>query len=95
MADVIRIIPKPEVLEANPVYAEFIEFYKSAPLYDIVCGKKGAYREITELAGMEWGQPWPDELVKELRSAYWHFSKVRRELSGDAGGIEMGDAFLV
>ena len=95
MADVIRIIPTPEVLAAHPAYAEFMEFYKSAPLYDIVCEKKGAYREITELAGMEWGQPWPDDLVKGLRTGYWRFSKVRRELSGDAGGIGMGDAFLV
>ena len=30
MGDVIRILPAPEVLEENPVYAEFLDFYRVA-----------------------------------------------------------------
>ncbi len=95
MADVTRIIPKKDVLANLPAYAEFLEFYKSAPIYDIFCEKKGAYRDIAELTGRDLGEPWPEELVKELRTSYWRFAKATREISGDLKGIAMGDAFLI
>ena len=98
MGDVIRIIPTKAVMEENPVYAEFLDFYRVAPIYDIVCEKEGAYTEIAELLGRSISadaEPWPDELVKELKSAYWRFSKVIRTIQGQIPGMPLGDAFLV
>lgn len=98
MADVTRITPAAEVLAENPVYAEFLDFYRAAPIYDIVCEEPGAYTEIAELLGMSISadaQPWPDELVRELKSAYWRFCKVIRALQGEIRGMAPGDAFLV
>lgn len=95
MADVTRIVPSAEVLKEDPVYAEFLEFYRAVPIYDIVCTKPGAYREIARLIGAGLDKPWPDELVKDLQSAYWRFVKVTKELSNTPAEMEMGDSFLV
>ena len=94
-ADVTRIIPSGEVLDAEPAYAEFLEFYKAAPIYDIVCTGKGSYREIADIMGMPFDRAWPEEAVKALRVGYWRFAKVTKELAGDMGNMSMGDAFLI
>ena len=98
MADVIRIIPPADVLTANPSYAEFLDFYRVAPIYDIVCEKPGAYADIAELLGRTidpGAEPWPDELVRELKSAFWRFCKVIKTLQGKLPDMALGDAFLV
>ena len=94
-ADVTRIIPSREVLDAEPAYAEFLEFYKAAPIYDIVCTKKGSYREIADIMGMPPDKAWPEDAVKSLRVGYWRFTKVIRDLGADTGNMSMGDAFLI
>jgi basic membrane lipoprotein Med (substrate-binding protein (PBP1-ABC) superfamily) len=98
MGDVIRIMPTQEVMEDNPVYAEFLDFYRVAPIYDIVCEESGSYASIAELLGRSISadaEPWPDDLVRELKSAYWRFSKVIRTLQGKLPGMALGDAFVV
>lgn len=98
MGDVIRIIPAAEVMAENPVYAEFLDFYRVAPIYDIVCEEQGSYASIAELLGKSISadaEPWPDELVKELKSAYWRFCKVIKTLQGKIQGMALGDAFVV
>ena len=98
MGDIIRVIPTAEVLSENPVYTEFLDFYRVAPIYDIVCEEPGAYAEIAELLGRSIdadAEPWPDDLVRELKSAYWRFCKVINTLQGQVTGMAPGDAFLV
>ena len=51
MADVTRIVPDRKVMDENPAYAEFLEFFRVAPIYDIVCTQRGSYNEIAELLG--------------------------------------------
>jgi len=97
-ADVTRIMPAPEVLAENPVYKEFLDFYRVAPVYDIVCEEPGAYAEIAELLGRSIGpdaEVWPEGLVRELKSAYWRFCKVVKTLNSEIPGMALGDAFLV
>ena len=97
-ADVTRIMPAPEVLAENPVYKEFLDFYRVAPVYDIVCEEPGGYAEIAELLGRSIGpdaEVWPEELVRELKSAYWRFCKVGKTLNSEIPGMALGDAFLV
>lgn len=98
MADVIRVLPSAEVLDENPVYSEFLDFYRVAPVYDIVCEEPGAYADIAEVLGRSIdkdAEPWPDELVRELKSAYWRFCKVINTLQGKIPDMALGDAFLV
>ena len=98
MAEVIRIVPPEDVLSGNPAYAEFLDFYRVAPIYDIVCEEPGSYTEIAELLGRSIGkdaEPWPDTLVRDLKSAYWRFCKGIRTLQGKMPHMALGDAFLV
>ena len=98
MANVIRVVPSPEVMKNNPVYAEFLNFYRVASIYDIVCEEPGAYSEIAELLGMSIdadAEPWPEDFVKELKSAFWRFCKVIETLQGTVPDMALGDAFLV
>lgn len=98
MGDVIRILPTPEVMAENPVYAEFLDFYRVAPIYDIVCEEPGTYVSIAELLGRSISadaEPWPDELVRELKSAYWIFCKVIMATQEKLNGLALGEAFLV
>ncbi|MDO5137786.1 MAG: BMP family ABC transporter substrate-binding protein [Oscillospiraceae bacterium] len=95
MADVTRIIPTADVLEVEPVYAEFMEFFKAVPVYDIECTRPGAYREIAEIAGISLDKPWPVDKVRHLQAVYWNFAKVTSELSEKLPEMTMGDAFAV
>ncbi|MBQ6621882.1 MAG: BMP family ABC transporter substrate-binding protein [Mogibacterium sp.] len=102
-ADVTRLLPTQEVLARNPAYAEFLEFYKVAPIYGIVCSRPGAYREIAALAGYpfpargssEEPERWPEDRVRALQSAYWKFAKAMSDFQEKIPGLSMGDAFLV
>ena len=94
-ADVTRIMPPPEVLENEPAYREFLEFYRVAPIYEIETTWAGAYAEIAELLGHDLVEPWPGDLVRSLRSAYWMFSLAWRELGDKMPDLPPGDAFVV
>lgn len=96
-ADVTRIIPDSAVLEKNPVYAEFLDFYRVAPLYDIECLHAGSYTDIADALGMQIGRnadKWPEELVMSLKSAYWRFCEtVRGMQDSKISDKPLGDAF--
>ena len=98
MADVTRLIPPDEVMDHHPIYREFLDFYRVAPIYDIDCTIPGSYKEIAELLGCSIdsdAEPWPEDLVKALQSTYWNFSKVASGLSEKIPDMPSGDAFLV
>ena len=94
-ANVTRIIPSAEVLDREPVYREFLKFYRVAPIYEIVTTWEGSYTEIAELLGHDLEKPWPDDLVRSLRNAYWLFMLAWRELGDKMPDLSPGDAFVV
>ena len=95
MADVTRLIPDEHVLERNPAYAEFLKFYQVSHIYDIDCSWVGSYAEIAELLQLNLEQEWPEEVCLALRSAYWRFSTVYKELIDRNPEIPLGDAFII
>jgi len=95
MAEVTRLMPSPEVLKENPVYTEFLRFYDVSHIYDIECSWAGAYSEIAELMKQDLDTPWPEEARMALRSAYWRFSVVYKELIGRLPELLTGDAFVI
>ena len=94
-AEVTRIVPTAEVLDQNPAYKEFLKFYSVAPIYEIETTWEGAYAEIAELLGQDLEEPWPGDLVRSLRNAYWLFSLAWRELGDKLPDLPPGDAFVV
>ncbi len=98
MAGVTRVIPPEDVLKQHPIYAEFLDFYRVCPIYDLDCREPGSYRKIAELLGRSIdkdAEVWPDELVEALRATYWHFTQVAAEMQGSLSEMPRGDAFLV
>lgn len=97
-ANVTRLIPPKEVLDKHPIYAEFLDFYRVCPIYDLDCREPGSYREIAKLLGRSIdrdAEPWPEDLVKALQATYWHFTQVMKEMQGSLAEMPRGDAFLV
>ena len=98
MANVTRIIPADEVLMEHPVYAEFLDFFRVCPIYDLECREPGSYRELAALIGRSIGpdaEPWPEDLVRSLQAAYWHFTQVLQAMQGKLPEMPRGDAFIV
>ena len=99
MANVTRVIPTEETLKEHPIYAEFLDFYHVCPIYDLECREPGSYRQIAKLLGRDIGpdaEPWPEDLVRSLQSAYWHFTQVLQEMQGkQLTEMPRGDAFIV
>ena len=95
MADVTRLVPPADVLKEHPVYSEFLKFYDVSRIYDIECSWPGAYTEIAELMEQDLEEKWPEEARRALRSAYWRFSVVYKELIGKLPELLTGDAFVI
>ncbi len=95
MADVTRIMPSGSELARNPGYSEFLRFYNVSHIYEIDCSWVGSYAEIAELVKMDLEHEWPEEISLSLRSAYWRFSTVYKELIDPGQELPLGDAFVI
>ena len=95
LADVTRLLPASAELSDDPVYSEFLRFYNVTRLYDIDCTRQGAYTEIADLLKMDMDSEWPEDVRMSLRSAYWRFAVVYKELSGKLPEMPAGDAFVI
>lgn len=98
MAEITRIIPSQEVLNREPAYSEFMDFYKVCPIYDIECSIPGSYKEIAALLGQKIGSgaaEWDADLVLSLRQLYWRFSRALNATQEKINEMAPGDAFLV
>lgn len=94
-AQVIRVVPMPSDSKAYRVYQEFMRFYSVAPIYGIVLSEEGSYAKLAAFAGHTLDEPWPDDVVHDLRSAFDSFLVAFNKHGGERLGMSSGDAFLV
>ena len=87
LADVARIMP----LEKDPVYEEFLVWYKATGLYEPEITTPGGYQKLADLLGYTLDQPWTDDQKRRLTALYYRFSKAAEKY-----GLEgpEGEAFL-
>ena len=94
-AEITRILPKksddPEIRR----YYAFLEFYRVAPLYEIVFSKEESYEKLAEIMGQDLDNVWPQKIVDTLKSMYLFFSFVFRSKFRDRGDATIADALLV
>lgn len=96
MAKVIRILPEKTDEPSVKLYYEFIEFYRSTKLYDIVCKQVGNYAKLLKLMGKERNEACSDEERKKLQSLFYHFSSIYNAVAGNEEAVlPAGDAFLI
>ena len=103
-AKVTRIVPKPDDTVEYQIYAEFMEFYRIAGIFEIQMSQPGAFLRLiqavtpTELpdspdAKRPLPPPWDEELRRDVKFLYsvfssYYLSKYEQRL------LTPGDAFL-
>ena len=76
LADVTRVIPVKNDVPEVVAYYEYMDFYKVTKIFQIVFTEPGLYTKLAELVGQNLKDNWPEELVKDLKSAYYRFERV-------------------
>lgn len=94
-ADVTRILPKRTKEKDNIVYYEFLDFYKVAPTYELEFTEPGSYREFAEKIGRDLTEPWPEDVMKNVLSAYLIFRGIYEEFGGQQLRTTPADALLI
>ena len=95
LADVTRILPRKTDDKYNKIYYEFTRFYNVAPIYDISFSEEGGFEKLAEIAGQTLDQPWPEDTLQTVRSAYQYFSELFAAKGGEDLSVTTGDAFLI
>ena len=96
MAKVIRILPEKTDEPSVKLYYEFIEFYHSTKLYDIVCKQPGNYAKLLKLMGKKRNEACSEEERKKLESLFYHFSSIYNAVAKNEEAVLLaGDAFLI
>ena len=79
LADVTRVIPAksddPEVI----AYYEYMDFFKVTHNHFIMFKEPGEYGRLAELVGQNLKTIWPEDLCKDLKSAYFRFSRLLKK----------------
>ncbi|MBQ7274704.1 MAG: BMP family ABC transporter substrate-binding protein [Clostridiales bacterium] len=95
LADVTRVIPDksddPEVI----AYYEYMDFFKVTHNHLIVFTQPGEYKRLAELVGQDLKNPWPEDLCKDLKSAYFRFARMLKKEFKIEDMYMVGNAFLV
>ncbi len=98
LANVTRVLPPvPEDKDDKEVniYYEFLKFYKCTSNYDITFTEEGCYDRLAEAIGKTYDEPWDEDTLLDLKSAFFNFTKAYLSAGGSAYSITVGDAFLV
>ncbi|MBQ7186666.1 MAG: hypothetical protein IJR91_03430 [Ruminococcus sp.] len=95
LADVHRILPKPDDSKEYKVYAEYLDFYTSTKNIYIVFTEPGSYTKLADLLGEELGGKWSESLCSELKWAFFNFSKRCRSVLKITDDRQLSDMFLM
>jgi basic membrane lipoprotein Med (substrate-binding protein (PBP1-ABC) superfamily) len=94
-ASVTRIMPRGGEERELRVYDEFVRFFKVAPVYGLDFSQEGSFERLAGCLGQDLVNPWPDEAVHTLRSAFAKFSSVLARRRDGRVTLSTADAFLV
>ena len=94
LADVTRILPAKDDSKEVKVYYEYLDFYAVTKCYYIVFSEPGEYARLAEILGQDLENPWPEELLEELKSAFYQFSKLCASVLKVSNHKETAEIFL-
>ena len=95
LATVTRALPPRMEDTENVIYYEFLSFFKCTSIYDITFTQEGGYEKLAEEVGKTLDEPWDEDDIRDLKSAFFNFTKAYMTGGGKAFQITPGDAFLV
>ena len=90
-----RVLPKADGEPRIKAYYEFLEFYKSARLYDIQFRRPGDYVRLLSFLGKEPGEEWSEEERLSFSSNYHYFKEAFDALGGRKMDLRPEEALLL
>ncbi|MBQ8151668.1 MAG: hypothetical protein IJ070_02755 [Firmicutes bacterium] len=92
-AEVTRVIPRDTESDEVKLYLEFLDFFERAPIYELQFSRPGDYSKLCNVLGLKGDETWPDQLVKDVTSAYYIFEEGYEDRP--VKGMSTSDAFLL
>ena len=94
-ASVTRVMPAPSDEPHIRRYHEFVRFYRVCPLYGIEFSHEGSYEKLATLLDQTLDEPWDEDVVRRLQTAFHLFVRSYRARGGEMLSQTTGDAFLL
>lgn len=96
-AHVTRVMPVPgaDMEDEVALYEEFQQFYRVAPMYDIVLTHNGEYARLAHLLGKDLHTPWPESDVRRLRTLFYLFYSAFGQQGSKRLDCSESEAFLL
>ena len=94
-ASITRVMPQPSDDPSIRCYLEFTQLYRVAPIYGLVFSKEGSCEQLARLLGRDLEEPWPEDLVRKLKSVFYLFVRSYRSRGGQMLNQTVADAFLL
>ncbi len=95
LADVTRVIPAksddPEVI----AYYEYMDFFKTTHNHFIMFKEPGEYGRLAEFVGQDLKKVWPEDLCKDLKSAFFRFSRMLKKVYRIEDPYMVSNDFLI
>jgi len=95
LADVYRIVPKPDESMEYRVYAEYLDFYAATKNFYIVFSEPGEYTRLADLLGQDLNSTWDKSLCIELESTFFSFCRKCTKALGITDYRKLSEAFLM
>lgn len=95
LADVTRIIPPKSDSKEVKVYYEYMDFYRCTKIFLIVFSEPGAYKKLAEFLGQDLENKWPDDLCRDLKSAFYRFSQCLKAELKMTDEFKISNSFLM
>lgn len=94
-ANVIRILPPKSDEPEIRAYYEYLQFYDVTENFFIVFNEPGEYEHLASILGQDLVHPWPEDLRKDLKAAYFIFEKNYKSIIKDSDDRQTSKGFLV
>ena len=94
-ATVRRIMPLPSDEPRIQAYYEFVEFYKSARVYQVQFRRPGGYAELLAALGKTPGETWTEAERRTFSAYYQYFRDALRALGSEGRELPPEEALLL
>ena len=94
-SEVTRILPPKSDSKEVKVYYEYLDFFDVTRAFYITFSELGAYAKLAELLGQDLKHPWSEEVLADLKAAYFLFAKLYRSILKESDRWMTSDAFLL
>ena len=92
-ASITRILPKESDDKQVKIYYEYLPFYEVTGIFGFIFSEEGCYKRLAAQLGQDLITPWPEELVRNFKDAFYKFAGVFLSKSARTD-IRAEDAFL-